>query len=243
MKKFTKDITALLATVTLSASLGATGSAYAAADEPVRTAGEAINPAVTTTGPAQTTCMVGTEMPTTTTTTSTTTTTIGTETTRLSSPTTTTTTTTTTTVGTETTRIETTTMPPLQGTYVTTTTTELTATIGTETTRFETTTMPPLIGTEVITTTTSTETIELPPLMGDIMPADGDANGDGSFNAADIVAVSNFLTNVPDKPETDGSEGGNRFKLENWHASDLNHDGRINALDLTLMLRRLLGVY
>jgi hypothetical protein len=70
-----------------------------------------------------------------------------------------------------------------------------------------------------------------------------DANGDGIFNAADIVAVSNFLTNVPDKPETDGSEGGNRFKLENWHASDLNHDGRINALDLTLMLRRLLGKY
>lgn len=55
--------------------------------------------------------------------------------------------------------------------------------------------IPPLIGEEWIESTTEEE---LPPLMGDIAPADGDINGDGSFNADDAALLQKWLLNVSD---------------------------------------------
>ncbi|MCM1227860.1 MAG: dockerin type I domain-containing protein [Clostridium sp.] len=69
----------------------------------------------------------------------------------------------------------------------------------------------------------------LPPLAGDIAPADGDINGDGSFNVADVVLLRKRLLNLPDSD------------FDNWRAADFYADGKLDVLDLTLMKRALLN--
>lgn len=62
----------------------------------------------------------------------------------------------------------------------------------------------------------------------DINPVKGDANHDGVFNMADIVTLQKWLMNVPET------------KMINWEMADFNQDGKLNAIDLTLMKRQLL---
>jgi len=62
----------------------------------------------------------------------------------------------------------------------------------------------------------------------DINPVKGDANHDGVFNMADIVTLQKWLMNVPET------------KMINWEMADFNQDGKLNAIDLTLMKRKLL---
>lgn len=64
----------------------------------------------------------------------------------------------------------------------------------------------------------------------DINPVHGDANHDGVFNMADIVALQKWLMNVP------------KTMMVNWEMADFNQDGTLNAIDLTLMKRELLSV-
>ncbi len=56
----------------------------------------------------------------------------------------------------------------------------------------------------------------------------GDANADGKFDVSDVVAVQKWLLSVPDAA------------LPDWKAADLCQDGVLNALDLSLLKRRLL---
>jgi len=56
--------------------------------------------------------------------------------------------------------------------------------------------------------------------------ASGDANGDGTFNVADLVALQNFLL-------------GRTKTLGNWKEADLCKDGRLDVFDMVL-LRKLL---
>lgn len=223
MRKFTKEITALLATAAVSASIGA---ASVLAEDNVRTAGFAVNNGVEYEPEyATTTATIGTEtMPTMTTTVPQTTTGfIGTE---VYSET-------------STTLAKTTTKPattPTIGTvtmsHTTTTTTKYTHTIGTMTTAYKgttttTTEIPPLMGTSVMTTTTTTE--EIPPLMGDVAPCDNDLNGDGDFNVSDVVVFKRYLLNAP------------KFSPFDWRSADLCPDGELNVFDLILMKRELLN--
>ena len=116
-----------------------------------------------------------------------------------------------------------------------------------------------MIGTEMyIETTTAMIGTEIPPLLGDVALPDGDANGDGNLDIADVVALEKFLTNAPDKPVeeepeetrpiTDGSDENiseeqevKNAKMNNWYAADMFNDGKINGKDLTMLRRELLG--
>ena len=55
----------------------------------------------------------------------------------------------------------------------------------------------------------------------------GDVNGDGELNIADIVLFQKWLLAVPDA------------QLRNWRAADLCTDGRLDAFDMILMRRTL----
>lgn len=175
MRKFTKEITALLAAAAMSASNGITASA--APDEIFATVGDTMAPTEefpplegdvalpddyikpqTTTVP-DTTMLAGTY---TTTTTPTATKLAGTYT----SPTTTTVT------------------PSLAGTYISPTTTTVT---------------PPLAGTFTSPPTTTT-TEEIPPIMGGfpLPDPDGDVNLDGRFGIADIVTMQRWMLGKKD---------------------------------------------
>ena len=63
-----------------------------------------------------------------------------------------------------------------------------------------------------------------------INPVQGDANHDGVFNMADIVALIKILLTVPNS----------RFINWNWETADFNQDEKLNVIDLTLMKRELL---
>ena len=218
MRKFTREIAALLTSVAVSSGASA-GTAFAETDEPIKTAGVAINTDLID-EPGTTTTTTTTTIP------------------PLSGTMTGTTTTTTVTVppleGTMTgTTTATTTIPPLSGTMTGTTTT-VTTTIPplsgtmTGTTTTVTTTIPPLEGTMTGTTTAVTTT--LPPFAGVMMPpADGDVNGDGSFGISDVVTFQKFLLN--------SDEG----KLSNRYAADMNLDGELDVFDLIAMKRELVS--
>jgi hypothetical protein len=253
MRKFTKEITALLTSAMISATANAP---VASAEEIVRTAGVPLPPedyiegSVATIGEVAlpddyieypTTTMpplMGKDTPPddyieyTTTTTTTTTRTIGTQTGSVTTMTTTmppimggmlppddytaTPTTTTRLVGTEirtTTTTTTTTIPPLAGTV---------------TRETSTTTIPPLMGTSVGMTTTTPEE-ELPPLMGDVAPPDGDINGDYNFDIADAVTLRRKLLNTDDK-----------FTDYEWYNADLNYDGEVDIFDYVEMRNALI---
>ena len=57
----------------------------------------------------------------------------------------------------------------------------------------------------------------------------GDCNRDGKSDHADVACLQNWLT------------GAAETKLVNWKAADLNADGKLDALDLTMMKRKLLS--
>ncbi|MCM1227464.1 MAG: polysaccharide deacetylase family protein [Clostridium sp.] len=56
----------------------------------------------------------------------------------------------------------------------------------------------------------------------------GDVNGDGTFNAADVVAFQKWLLALPD------------IKLANWKTADFYSDNKLDVFDLCLMKRALL---
>ena len=225
MRKFTKEISALLSTVAVGAVMSA--SPAPSDDIPVRTAGTAINPDAVI-EPDVTTAFIGTY-------TTTSTTKIGTETTgytwTYSDRRTGITTTTSAIPPLEGTYVTTMpeTIPPLEGTYITTTTTTIPPLMGTFTTTSPTTTtttIPPLMGTFTTTSATTTETI--PPIEGGLTVGDGDINGDGIFNVSDVVVLQKFLLN---DAEAD---------LCNCYAADMCTDGEIDVFDLIVMKRELI---
>ena len=57
----------------------------------------------------------------------------------------------------------------------------------------------------------------------------GDVNADKEFDLADVNMLQKWLLAYPD------------VELANWEAGDLNNDGRLDAVDLTLMKRALLN--
>lgn len=85
--------------------------------------------------------------------------------------------------------------------------------------------LPPLAGEplppdEWIETTTEED---LPPVEGLMVYADGDINGDGSLNMADIVLFQKWLLNQPG------------LEINDLTAADLYMDGKLDVFDLTLM--------
>ena len=66
----------------------------------------------------------------------------------------------------------------------------------------------------------------IPPLAGDVAPPDGDINGDGSFNVADVVSFQKGLLNPDEMPD-------------NWYAADLCFDGELDVFDLVAMKQKL----
>lgn len=227
MRKFTKEITALLAAATVSASAGAI---TASSEEIEATAGVMVAP--TEDFPAvdggmmpsddyieqpTTTALMGTYVAPSTTTTATNPPFMG--------ATTTTKLTTTTLIGTYTTcTTATTTIPPLAGVplppddFIVTTNT----------------TFPPLMGTFIPTTestiaTTTTTTVEIPPLMGDIMPSDGDINFDGEFGIADVVTMQKWML------------GDKNVAIYDWRVADLYPDNKLDVFDVCLMKEKLLS--
>ncbi|WP_024860573.1 dockerin type I repeat-containing protein [Ruminococcus flavefaciens] len=136
----------------------------------------------------------------------------------------------------------TTTVPPLMGTFVTTMPTTTTETIPSvaggflepATTTTTSTSLPPFVGTmtaatttTVVTTTTTSEE-EIPPLMGEMAYVPGDVNGDYEFNVADIVALQRYILHMPES------------NINDWYMADLCEDGEINIFDLVVMRRELL---
>lgn len=89
--------------------------------------------------------------------------------------------------------------------------------------------IPPIEG-EIVPPDELTEpaTEEIPPLAGDIAPADGDVNADGSFGVADVVMFRKWLSAVPDA------------RLGYWQSADFNHDNKLNIFDLLLMKKALI---
>lgn len=207
MRKFTKEITTLLAAVAMGTTMGA----GVESEEMVQTAGVAVNPdSITepvTTAPPTTTATIGTVV------TSYTTTTV----TALPEPDI---------------------MPPLAGVMIappeiTTTTEEIPAIAGgifaiPEDTDTSGTTWGITTTTTTTTTVTTTDEPEIPPLMGDIAPADGDTNGDGRFNISDVVAFQKYLLK------------GSKVRLYNWYAADMNYDRELDVFDLIMMKRELI---
>lgn len=179
MRKFTKEITTLLA----AAAMGTTMGAAPAEVNNVRTAGTAMNPdcaeePVTTENVA---AQIGTYVTTV--------------------PLTTTVTTTTMFAGT------TMTEPSYIDTYTTTEAYFAGGIMDifplyedTTTTTAMTVTEPSFIGTTVMTeeTTTAPPVTTMPPFMGDVGPMDGDVNMDGVFSLSDVVTFQRYLLNVPD---------------------------------------------
>ena len=55
----------------------------------------------------------------------------------------------------------------------------------------------------------------------------GDVNTDGVFNITDVVLLQKWLLAVPDT------------ELKDWRSGDLVRNGKLNAIDLSLMKREL----
>ena len=85
----------------------------------------------------------------------------------------------------------------------------------------EPTSEPELVGTMMPEETT------IPPLLGDVAPADGDIDGDGELGVTDVVMFQKWLLGAPDI----------KFSYS-WNA-DLYPDGVLDVFDLSLMKRRL----
>ena len=231
MRKFTKDISALLASVAVSAAAfagavsasseqGAKPAAVKGAGETTTTVYETTHTVGTMTAPDETTKAyesepnngkIGTEMPETTTEPDTNWMMAG-ET--MTDP-----------IGT---------MMPAE---TTTTPDWMTEPIGTMMAA-ETTTTPDwmtepvgtMMGPDSTTTTTVTTetTTDIPPMMGVIAPLDGDFNGDGEFGVTDVVVFQKWM------------HGVSKTKTYDTWAADLNYDGELDTFDLSLMKRKLI---
>lgn len=229
MRKFTKEIASLLATVTVGLSANA-GSA--ASEEVWKMTGQATDPDyIDELAPTAGVVMLpDDDLPITTTTTEVPSM-VGTTVTK--KPTTTTTTTTTGLIGTTTAKIETTTtVPSMVGTTV--------APAKITTTAAPTIT-PSMIGTTVATkeTTETTTTEEFPPLMGLLGPANGDANCDGDVDMSDAVIVMQALAN-PNKYGLNGTSD-NHLTSEGERNADMNGDG-LTVSDALAIQEKLLGL-
>lgn len=227
MRKFTKEITALLAAAAMSASNGITASA--APDEIFATVGDTMAPTEefpplegdvalpddyiepqTTTVP-DTTMLAGTY-------------------------TTTTTPTATKLAGAYTTPITATTIPPLAGEplppdeYIDPPLAGVPLPpdeyIESTTTRIMGGTTPP--DNYIETTTTTTE--EIPPIMGGfpLPDPDGDVNLDGRFGIADIVTMQRWMLGKKD------------IEVKHWGNADLYNDDKIDVFDVCLMREKLI---
>lgn len=84
---------------------------------------------------------------------------------------------------------------------------------------------------QTTTTTTTTTSTTTSTTTTTTVPSDvkGDVNDDGIFNVADLVILQKWLLAVPD------------VKLENWKAADLYEDNKLDAFDLCMMRKVLLG--
>ena len=221
MKKFTKEITSLLASVAVGVSMG---TSSASAEDNVQLSGQALNPD-SFTEPAEeemipTAGVVVSDRDITESATAT----------NIIPPLegTVVATTTTTTV-----------IPPLEGTVVgtTTTTTDIPPLAGTLVgTTTTTTAIPPLEGTVVGTTTTTTD---IPPLMGDMALADGDTNCDGQLDMADAVLIMQALAN----PNKYGENGTSEYHLtaQGKYNGDMDGDG-LTVGDAQKIQMKLLGL-
>jgi len=88
--------------------------------------------------------------------------------------------------------------------------------------------IPPLAGEPTLPDEYIETTEEIPPLAGDVMLVDGDIDGNGSFNIADVISISKYLLNKSEN------------KPDNLYAGDLNADGKINVFDLVAMKRKMI---
>lgn len=251
MRKFTKEITALLAAATVSASAGAI---TASSEEIEATVGVMVAP--TEEYPAvdggmmppddyieqpDTTAIAGTYTTTTTTTTTTIPPLMGTYTTSKATTTVTTTEnlTTTTLVGTYTTCTTTTTIPPTAGVDMPSDD-DIELTIGdmmppddyieppTEEELPPTAGVPMPPDSYIETTTTTTE--EIPPIMGGfpLPDPDGDINLDGKFGIADVVTIQKWMLGKKD------------VEIKYWENADLYKDGKLDVYDVCLMREKLI---
>ncbi|MBQ3566543.1 MAG: dockerin type I repeat-containing protein [Oscillospiraceae bacterium] len=89
--------------------------------------------------------------------------------------------------------------------------------------------IPPLAGEPTLPDEYIETTEEIPPLAGDVMLIDGDIDGNGSFNSADVVSFSKHLLNKSDA------------EYINSYVADLCPDGDINVFDFIMMKRQLIG--
>lgn len=83
-----------------------------------------------------------------------------------------------------------------------------------------TTEIPTLAGIDMPTQPT---TEEIPPLSGDVMPSDGDINADGEVSVSDAVSLQKWLL------------GDEDTVMLNWKAADLCGDDQIDAFDLCVL--------
>ena len=87
---------------------------------------------------------------------------------------------------------------------------------------------PPLAGEPLPSDEYIETTEEISPIVGDVSLPDGDVDGNGSFNIADVVSFSKYLLNKSDEVP------------DNLYAADLCTDGKINILDLVIMKREMI---
>lgn len=66
-------------------------------------------------------------------------------------------------------------------------------------------------------------TEEIPPLAGDVLPTDGDINADGEVSVSDAVSLQRWLL------------GDSEQLMLNWKAADLCEDDQIDAFDLCVL--------
>lgn len=66
-------------------------------------------------------------------------------------------------------------------------------------------------------------TEEIPPLAGDVLPTDGDINADGEVSVSDAVSLQKWLL------------GDEDTVMLNWKAADLCEDDQIDAFDLCVL--------
>ena len=238
MRKFTKEIASLLATVTV----GVSANAFPASSEQfVSFTGEAMNDNVSeetvtefagvamNDDNAEETVMEGVAIAVPVTTTATELPPLAGTTMTTAEETTTTTTTTTGLIGTSIPEsiTTTTTLPPLAGTTMTTT----------EETTTTTTTTTGLIGTSIpepVTTTTS-----LASMVGVMAPPDGDANCDSEMDMSDAVLVMQALAN-PDKYGVEGTNE-NHITYSGVYNADFDYNGLTGSDALTIQKKLLNG--
>ncbi len=123
------------------------------------------------------------------------------------------------------------TMPPLAGTELppdwrtTKATTTTTTTVATTTEE-----LPPLAGDVAIPdwTTTTAPTEGIPFLSGQYSAVDGDINSDMEFGISDVILLQKWLL------------GDRSLRIERWGAADFNNNGRLDVYDLCLMKQALI---